>query len=134
MTSTIIAYFAALITTLALDGTWLSIMGKRFYTPQLSDLMAATPSIPPVVVFYLFYAIGITYFVVLPAVGGGYPLLKTFLIGAFLGCLAYAAYDLTNQATLKDWPFIVTVVDLAWGTVLTATVSVVATLVTRYFA
>lgn len=86
----------------------------------------------PAVIFYLIYVVGIVFFVVNPA------LLKdsavyAALVGAFLGFLCYATYDLTNLATLKDWPVIVTVVDLVWGTSVTAAVSWLTVLTATYF-
>jgi len=119
---------------LVADGIWLTTMGKRFYGAQLGHLMGSTLKWGPVAVFYPLYAIGVMVLVVLPAVQAKTPLLKVFLLGALLGLIAYAAYDLTNQATLKNWPFIVTVVDMAWGALLTGVVGVVAVYLTRLWA
>lgn len=134
MTRYIAAFFAALVPLLMLDGAWLSIMGPRFYKPWLGALMADTPSWWPVAVFYPIYAIGLLCFVIWPAMGAGSSLLRVFLTGAFFGFVAYAAYDFTNQATLRDWPLAVTLVDLAWGTFLAGASSAVAVAALRYFA
>jgi len=80
--------------------------------------------------FYLLFIAGTVFFAVKPAIEAG-KARRALVNGAFLGLVAYATYDLTNQATMRDWPVIVTVVDLIWGTVLTGTVSVVSYLVSR---
>ncbi|MEX0916555.1 MAG: DUF2177 family protein, partial [Candidatus Spechtbacterales bacterium] len=76
----------------------------------------------------------IAFFVVLPGVQGNFSFGKIFLFGALLGIVAYGTYDLTNQATLKNWPAIVSVVDIVWGAVLTGIAGLVAVLVVRYFS
>ncbi len=83
----------------------------------------------PALIFYLLYAAGIVYFVVRPA--SGEPTLNIFLIGAFFGLCAYAAYDLTNQATIEGWPVAVTLADMAWGAFATGTAAAIAMLLTR---
>jgi uncharacterized membrane protein len=88
--------------------------------------MSTSPSWLPVVLFYIIYAIGITVFVTMPAIQNGMLYLKIFLAGGLFGFVAYGAYDFTNQATLREWPVIVTIVDLAWGAVLTGIVSVIS--------
>ena len=122
-----------LITMLALDALWLSIMVKRFYPAYIGHLMADTLNIAPAVVFYLVYAFGLFLFVVQPALENGQGYLQAFLLGAAFGFVAYSTYDLTNHATLKDWPLIVTAVDVAWGSFLTGTVSVSSVFLTRFF-
>jgi len=134
MKTTLIAYFATLVPMLVADGIWLTTMGKRFYGAQLGHLMGSALKWGPVAVFYPLYAIGVMVLVVLPALEAKTPLLKVFLLGALLGLIAYAAYDLTNQATLRDWPLVVTVVDMAWGALLTGVVGVVAVALTRQWA
>ena len=79
-------------------------------------------------IFYLIYAIGLTVFAVIPGTDAAAPL-EALWRGALFGLVAYATYDLTNHATLRDWPLIVTVVDLAWGTVLSGAVATIATYV-----
>jgi uncharacterized membrane protein len=95
--------------------------------------MAARPSWPAAIAFYLLYAAGVTYFVTNPAIAEDRPI-SGLLKGAFLGLIAYGTYDLTNQATIEGWPPLLTVVDLVWGTVMTALVGYGATyLMTRVF-
>ncbi len=131
MKTNFVAYFATLVPLLALDALWLTMMAKRFYAPRLGSLMAASPNFLPAGIFYVAYAAGIVCFVVLPGLKGEWGLAKFFLLGAFFGGIAYATYDLTNQATLRNWPLAVTAVDLVWGAVLTGVVSCVAALITR---
>lgn len=131
MKSFLISYATAFFSMLAIDAVWLSVMSKRFYTPYLGHLLADAPRFFPAGIFYMLYIFGMVFFVVSPALANGASLLKVFLSGALLGLFAYATYDLTNQATLKSWPTIVTLVDLVWGTLLTGTIAVLAVLVTR---
>jgi uncharacterized membrane protein len=104
---------------LAMDGVWLSFMSTRFYRPKLGELLAAKFQIAPALAFYAIYLLGVTRFAVLPAVqDGGWE--KAALDGALLGLMAYATYDLTNLATLREWSLAVTLVDLLWGVLLTS--------------
>lgn len=133
MKQLLIAYFSTLLSMLAIDGVWLSTMMNRFYKPRMGELLAKNASYAPAVVFYLLYAFGVLFLVIQPALKNGSPLWQTFLYGALLGLMAYGTYDLTNQATLKNWPTSLTVVDLFWGSLLTGTVSVLAVLIARWF-
>jgi|SRR5208283_667861 len=119
--------FSALLGTgiaiLALDGVWLSFMSSRFYRPMLGNLLAANFKIAPVLAFYAIYLFGVTRFAVLPAVQeGGWE--RAALDGALLGLMAYATYDLTNLATLREWSWAVTIVDLLWGVLLTSVAAI----------
>ena len=119
---------------LILDAIWLVTMAKRFYGQYIGHLMAEAPNFLPAVIFYAIYAMGVAYFVICPAIENAWGFPKVLFSGAFLGLLAYATYDLTNQATLRDWPTIVTVVDLAWGAILTSIVSSIAFVLTKHFS
>lgn len=130
----VISFFSALLSLLVIDGVWLTLMGKSFYAVKLGEMMSKNFQLLPAGIFYLIYAFGLSMLVIIPAIQGHSSLLKVFLFGALLGFVAYATYDLTNQATLKNWPLIVTIVDLAWGTLLTGTVSVITVLITKYFS
>lgn len=112
----------------AIDAVWLSTMTKRFYNKHMSGMLAAKPNFVAAAVFYAIYILGIVVFVLNPALEKDS---LSFAIGggALLGLTMYATYDLTNQATLKKWPTILTVVDLAWGTFVTALVSTIAFLI-----
>jgi uncharacterized membrane protein len=131
MKTFIVAYFAFLLPMLAIDAVWLGAMSKRFYAPRIGSLLAESPRLAPAVIFYLIYALGPTVLVVVRAVDHGTGYGKVFLFGALLGLVAYGTYDLTNQATLKTWPVVVTLADLAWGSLLTGVVSIIAVSLTR---
>ncbi len=134
MKNLLIAYCSTLLPMMVMDGIWLTTMAKRFYAAHLGHLLAENFRPAPAVLFYAVYVLGVTLLVVLPSVSAGSGMGRAFLMGAMLGFFAYATYDLTSQATLRDWPTIVTVVDLAWGTLMTGTISAIATSVTRRFA
>lgn len=114
----------------AVDMIWLGAVAKGFYRKHLGYLMAPKVVWPAAILFYLLFIAGLVVFAVRPGVLAGAPL-KGLLLGAFLGLVSYATYDLTNQATVKDWPVIVTVVDLVWGTVLGGSVAGVSVLLGR---
>jgi len=117
-------YLVALSTLLALDALWLGLVAKNFYQRQIGFLLGAKFIWPAAVVFYLIFALGIVIFVVVPATESG-SWKQALLLGGLFGLIAYAAYDLTNLATIKNWPLLVTIVDMAWGASLAAVVSVV---------
>lgn len=117
------AYGAAALAFLAIDAVWLSTMANLLYRPLLGDLLAPSFRLAPAVIFYAIYIAGIVFFAVRPALANG-RLATAALNGAALGFVAYGTYDLTNQATLRDWPVIITVADMIWGTVLTASASI----------
>lgn len=121
-----IAYVLTAAVFLALDVVWLSTMAERLYRPAIGHLMAPNFAVVPAVLFYVLYVGGIVFFAVAPAMGMRRPVLAALGLGALLGLLAYATYDLTNQATLKDWPWQVTLADLAWGSFVTGTSAAVA--------
>lgn len=119
MKTIIIAYFAAGLAFLVVDAIWLTVMADTLYRPLLGNKLVDGFVLTPAVLFYLIYIAGIVYFAVLPALQHG-GLSKAALSGAMLGLVAYATYDLTNQATLRDWPLAVTLADIPWGIFVTA--------------
>lgn len=116
-----------------LDAAWLGLVAPAFYKKHIGFIMAEKPNWFAAVAFYLIFILGLTIFVVYPGWKNPDALLKVFLLGALFGFVTYATYDLTNQATLKNWPYVVTIVDLIWGTALTGVVSVVAVSLLKYF-
>ena len=134
MSQPFVALLAVLVSMGILDAVWLTTMTERLYRRQMPELLLATPMWVPAIAFYLIYAAAVTHLVVLPAIDRGDSILRVILTGALLGVAAYGTYDLTNHATVRGWSPIVTVVDLAWGTTLTAVVAAVAVLVARRFA
>jgi len=103
------------------DMFWLGLVAPKFYKAQIGHLMGEV-NWTAAVIFYLVYIAGILFFAVHPALMEG-SLLKAIMLGAAFGFFAYATYDLTNLATLRDWPVLVVVVDIVWGTILTGTVA-----------
>lgn len=119
MGSLFAAYLGAAIVFLGLDFAWLAISNKRTYRPILGAILLDKPRLTPAVVFYLIYLGGLTLFAIEPALRNGDWKTAAFL-GAALGLVAYGTYDLTNQATLTVWRLQITLVDLAWGTFVSA--------------
>jgi len=117
-------YAIALPVFFAIDMTWLGLVAKNFYKNQIGFLMTPNINWVAAITFYLLFIVGLVVFVITPAVEKG-SWMYALLFGALFGLITYATYDLTNLATLKDWPLLVTIVDMAWGAVLAASVSVV---------
>lgn len=114
-----IAYLGAAATFFALDFLWLGAIAKQFYRDRLGALMADQINVAPAVLFYLVYVVGILVFAVAPSLASG-SWRSAALYGGLFGFFCYATYDFTNLATLRGWPLSLVVVDVAWGTVLTA--------------
>ena len=114
----LLAYAVAIALFLGMDAVWLSTMTERLYRPALAQLMAPEVNWVAVALFYPGYLAGVLYFAVAPALAAGRAGVA-LRRGAWLGLMAYATYDLTNQATLKDWPWGLTAIDLAWGACVT---------------
>ncbi|MDT6941028.1 DUF2177 family protein [Brucella pseudogrignonensis] len=115
----LIAYVATAIAFLAIDSVWLSNMANVIYRPVMGDMMLSGFRLAPAIVFYVIFVFGLVFFAVKPGLLAGSGTL-TLLNGALLGFIAYATYDLTNQATLKNWSWTLTIADMIWGTVLSA--------------
>lgn len=122
-TGKLIALYA--ITTavfFAIDFVWLSTATSRLYAPRLGDLLAAKPNLPVAGAFYLFYIVGLIALAIVPGLKEG-AIAGALWRGALFGLIAYATYDLTNLATIRDWPWQVSVIDMAWGTTLNTAVA-----------
>lgn len=133
MSEIIIAYFASLLPMLIMDGVWLFTIAKNFYAKHIGSLMAKSPNLIAGGLFYILYALGLAVLIVLPAIKDNTSFLKIFLLGALFGLVAYGTYDLTNLATIQNWPIIITIVDILWGTLYTGIVSMIAVYLTRLF-
>ncbi|MES2834188.1 MAG: DUF2177 family protein [Pseudomonadota bacterium] len=116
----IIAYLGAGVTFAAIDAVWLTTMANRLYRPVIGSIMTDKPDMKAAVAFYLISIAGTVFLAIDPALREG-SWTRAALNGAVLGFVAYATYDLTNQATLNVWSTKLTLIDLAWGTVLTMT-------------
>ena len=117
-------YAIALPVFFAIDMVWLGLVANNFYKSQIGSLMKPDINWTAAILFYLLFILGLVVFVIAPAVEKG-SWTHALLLGAFFGFITYATYDLTNLATLKDWPLLVTIVDLAWGTALGTLVSII---------
>jgi uncharacterized membrane protein len=127
------AYAGSAIVLLALDVVWLILATRLLYRPLLGGMLADQPSLVVGGAFYLVYVVGIVVFAVLPALDG-----RTWLaalgLGALLGLVAYGTYDFTNLATLRDWPWLVSVIDLCWGVFVSATAALGGYFAARWLA
>jgi uncharacterized membrane protein len=121
----IVGYAAALLSFVIVDFVWLSLMVPRFYRVEMGDIALSGVNLAPAVVFYAVYPAGVLIFAAMPAVRSE-SASAALIYGALLGFFAYATYDLTNYATLRNWTLALTVVDIAWGTLLTAVGSIAA--------
>lgn len=110
-------YLITFVIFFIIDLIWLGIVAKNLYQRQIGHLMADQVNWIAAIIFYLLFIGGLVFFVLIPAVDAG-SLGKAILYGALFGFITYATYDLTNLATLKDWPWQITLIDLAWGTFL----------------
>lgn len=117
-------FLIALPVFFAIDMIWLGVIAKGFYREQLGPLMRGEVNWVAAVVFYLIFIIGLVVLVIGPATDAG-SWSQALVRGGLFGLVSYATYDLTNLATLRDWPPLMTIVDLGWGTVLAASVSVI---------
>ena len=115
-------FLVALPIFFIIDMIWLGFVARNFYKSQLGDLMINQVNWVAAIIFYLIFIAGLVVFVIEPAVAKS-SWQKALILGGFFGFVTYATYDLTNLATLKNWPLVMTIVDLGWGTVLGAAVS-----------
>lgn len=113
------AYGGALAVLVVMDAVWLGFVATDFYRDRIGHLMAAQPRFGVAAAFYLLYLVGVVIFAVRPALAAG-SATRALVLGGGFGFFAYMTYDLTNLATLRDWPVMVAVVDMTWGTVLSA--------------
>lgn len=112
-------YAAAAVALVALDMLWLGVVAGSTYRQAIGHLMAEQPRLGAAAAFYGLYTAGLVVFV-LAGAGPTTPWGQTLLKGAMFGLVAYATYDLSNLATLRDWPLSLTLIDMAWGSTLTA--------------
>lgn len=111
-----------------IDLVWIGVIAKDFYRGQIGALMKSDVNWLAAIIFYLIFIAGLVVFVILPAIEKG-SLTHAVIFGALFGLVCYATYDLTNLALAKDWPLLVTIVDLAWGAVLSGSVSAITYLI-----
>ncbi len=111
------SYLSVATTFVAIDMIWLRTMAERLYRPVLGEILRPEPNLTAAVFFYLVYPLGLIAFAVLPAHYEG-SALRAFTSGVMFGCFTYATYDLTNQATLRNWSTTLTIADICWGSLL----------------
>lgn len=117
-------YLISLPIFILIDAIWLTLVAKDFYSKHIGFIMTKNPNWIAAILFYLLFIAGLVVFVISPALKGG-SWINVVLMGALFGLICYATYDLTNLATLKNWPIIVTVIDLIWGAFVSSSVSVI---------
>lgn len=123
-------YLINLIVFLGIDAIWLTVVAKKFYAKHLGYLMSDKPNLAAAGIFYLLFVVGLLVLVILPGLKEN-SLPKTIIYAGLFGLISYATYDLTNLATIKSWPLIVTVVDMIWGTALAISVSAITFLIAK---
>ncbi len=123
-------FLVAFVVFFAIDIIWLGLVAKNLYKKYLGFIMAPQVNWIAAVIFYIVFIIGLSFFVIEPALTKQ-SLSYALLAGLFFGFITYATYDLTNLATLKDWPITITIIDLVWGSILGGTVSTITYLILR---
>lgn len=121
-------YIIAFVIFIAIDAIWLGLVAPKFYKAQIGHLMAEKPNLLAALVFYLVFIVGVVYFVINPAIEAQ-SISKVIVAGLLFGFMTYATYDLTNLATLKDWPLLVTGIDLIWGSFLSTAIGLLTYLI-----
>jgi uncharacterized membrane protein len=122
ITKLLISYLLTTIVFFAIDMLWLGFIAKNLYRKYLGSFLSDTVNWTAAIIFYLLFIAGIFYFSILPAAEKN-SLFKAILSGALFGFIAYSTYDLTNLATMKNWPLPIVFIDMAWGALLTGLVS-----------
>ena len=133
VTKIVISYVLTLLVFLAVDFFWLGFLAKGLYNKYLGNFLSSQVNWTAAIIFYCLFVVGVLIFVVYPAVGKD-SLLTAVVLGALFGMFTYATYDLTNLATLKDWPVLIVIIDIAWGAFLSAVVSTAGFYIVRYFS
>jgi uncharacterized membrane protein len=128
----VVAYLATAVVFLGFDALWLSQIALGMYRRELGSLLLDQPNLAVAGLFYLLFVAGIVVLVVFPAANGA-GWVNALWMGAVLGLVAYGTYDITNLSTLRNWSLTVTLVDLAWGALLTALSAAAGTLALTWF-
>ncbi len=118
-------YSVTLVAYIVLDLAWVGVIARPLYQDYLSFLLTPSVNWLVMILFYLLFSVGLLVFVIIPGQQAG-SLQNMLVLAAFFGLVTYATYDLINFATIKDWPVVVSVVDLFWGVVVSTLVSYVS--------
>ncbi len=124
----VMLYIATVPIFFAIDMLWIGVIAKDFYFKTIPGL-SPQPNWLAAIIFYLIYIVGILIFAVLPNIDKGWQ--HVLLYGALFGFFAYATYDLTNYAVMKNWPLSITLVDMVWGSVLTGVVATISYFISK---
>lgn len=127
------SYSITFITFLIIDLIWLGVVAKDLYQKELGFIMAESTKWLPALIFYAIFIGGIIFFVINPALAKD-SWKYALLVGLFFGLITYSTYDMTNLATLKDWPLKITLIDLVWGSTLGGATSVISFFIIRFFS
>ena len=125
-------YLIAAVVFFVVDIAWLGFIASSLYKKHLGDFMAPKTNWPAAMIFYLIFIAGLVFFAINPALAKG-SLKYAFMIGAFFGFITYSTYDLTNLATLKNWPLNISIIDIAWGTFLNSATTGITFLIANRF-
>lgn len=125
-------YLIALPVFLFLDAIWLGVIAKDYYAREIGFLMKTDINWMAAIVFYLLFLVGLVVFVIQPSIMSE-SWKQALFLGALFGLVTYATYDLTNLATIKNWPFLMTLIDLMWGAFLAASVSIITFWIAKKF-
>lgn len=126
------SYLVSLVFFIIFDLLWIGVIAKKMYAEKLSFIMSPQINFVPVILFYLLFVVGLLLMVVFPAIEKK-SWTHALLYGILFGLVTYATYDLTNLATLKNWPLSITIIDLIWGSFLSAATSVISFLIIQKF-
>lgn len=132
MLKIILTYLLTTVVFFAIDMLWLGLIAKNLYQNLLKNFLTSQVNWLAAIVFYLLFIVGILIFAVYPAINKD-SVVTAMLLGALFGFFTYATYDLTNLATLKDWPIKIVFIDITWGAFLTATVSTAGFYIAKLF-
>jgi uncharacterized membrane protein len=126
----LLSYLLTTVVFFAIDLVWLGLIAKNLYRKYLGEMLSEKVNWGAALIFYLLFIVGIFLFVIIPAIEKQ-SAIRALVLGAIFGLITYATYDLTNYATLKGFPLNVVIIDLIWGTFLTATVSLAGYYITK---
>lgn len=127
----IYSWVVLLISIIIMDFIWLSLTAVPFYKKYLSHVFSGDFSYSIALIFYLLYSFGIVQIIILPGLEYKLTFFQIFYKAFILGLISYGAYDLTNQATIKNWPTIVTIVDMSWGAIVTSSAACITYLILK---
>lgn len=127
----LICYVLTFVVFFIIDMAWLGLIAKDLYKKYLGDFLSDQVNWMAALIFYLLFVVGVFIFAILPSVEKN-SLTSAILLGALFGFFTYATYDLTNLATLKNWPLNIVFIDILWGALLTGIVSTAGFYIVKY--